>query len=437
MPRRRTVLATAAIAVAILGAGAEAAPSAVADPSTVARFADRASATRYAGPAFDACTAPPLSTMIAWGASPYRALGVYVGGPNRSCTQANLTADWVGSVSRRGWKLLPVYMGRQAPCSSRVKAVKITPSKYLSQGKASAGDAVAALSALGMQPGSVVYADMENYSPSDAMCRDVVLGYLSAFTRELHRRGYLSGIYVNLSSGARHLATAYGSTSYARPDAVWIARWDGSPSLSGLAGVPDQAWSTHQRIKQYLGDHNETYGGRRINIDTNWVNAPVATVSQPYQVEDNAIARTGPAVSSTAVATLPPGAPVQVTCQAPGPTTAGGSTGWDKLPDGSYVSEKYLSPLVLTGYRVSLPRCYYPYQVSAPGGLSRRAGTGAGTAKHGTLPSGALVWVVCQRGGDQVGTSKIWDKIDTGYYVSDYFVSTPSQTTFSAPIPRC
>jgi hypothetical protein len=434
MRHRCTTLVIVVLAlVAILATALVESPGAVADPATVTAFSKQAAATRYTGAAFDACSAPPLSTMIAWGASPYRALGVYVGGPNRSCTQPNLTAAWVGSVTSRGWKLLPVYMGRQAPCSSRPKAVKITASKTISQGKASADDAIATMTALGLQPGSIVYADMENYQATNAACRTAVIGYLSAFTRELHRLGYLSGVYVNLSSGAKDLAVAYQSTSYARSDAIWVARWDGSPRLTGLAAVPDQTWSAHQRIKQYLGDHIETHGGRRINIDTDWVDAPVATVTQAFLLSTAAVARMAPSPAALGVASLARGTSVRVTCQTVGAKVAGSAI-WDKFPDGSYVNAHDLSP---TAAQLALPQCYYPYQVTAAGGLSKRSGPAATTTAHGALATGALAWVVCQRPGAKVAGTKVWDRIDSGYYVSDYYVSTRSKTTYSAPIPRC
>ena len=68
---------------------------AMAEPATPVAYPAWASATVYTGQAFDACTAPPLTTMQAWLASPYRAIGVYVGGQNRTCAQPELTRDWV------------------------------------------------------------------------------------------------------------------------------------------------------------------------------------------------------------------------------------------------------------------------------------------------------------------------------------------------------
>ena len=66
---------------------------AAAEPATTVSYPSSASATRLTGYAFDACTAPPLATMQAWKiASPYKGVGVYIGGVSRSCAQPNLTA---------------------------------------------------------------------------------------------------------------------------------------------------------------------------------------------------------------------------------------------------------------------------------------------------------------------------------------------------------
>jgi Domain of unknown function (DUF1906) len=60
----------------------------------------------YTGRGFDACTAPSSAAMQAWLASPYRAVGVYIGGVNRACTQPNLTAAWVSAQQAAGWHLI-------------------------------------------------------------------------------------------------------------------------------------------------------------------------------------------------------------------------------------------------------------------------------------------------------------------------------------------
>ena len=70
----------------------------------------------FTGLGFDTCAAPDTGTMQAWLSSPYRALGIYVGGANRACGDGNLSAGWANAVQAQGWKLAPLYVGLQAPC---------------------------------------------------------------------------------------------------------------------------------------------------------------------------------------------------------------------------------------------------------------------------------------------------------------------------------
>ncbi|MFF3561154.1 glycoside hydrolase domain-containing protein [Streptomyces sp. NPDC002574] len=432
----------AASFAAVLGAATALvlAPAAAAEPATSTGYPAGATATRFSGLAFDACTAPPLTTIQAWGASPYRALGVYISGVNRTCAQPQLTADWVSSVSRLKWRLLPIHKGLQPPCGGRPTDAKIsrTAATARTQGTAAAGDAVAAAKALGMRPGSAFYNDIENYAQADVGCRTAVLSYVSGWTKELHRLGYLSGVYMNLNLGAQQLSDAFTSASYARPDALWIARYDGTDTLKGWAGVADGKWSVHQRAKQYRGSHDETYGGVTVNIDNDRLDAPVATVAYTYTVTSPGAlnARSGPSSSYPLVRTHASGSALQVVCQTPGPKV-GSTTVWDKLTDGTYVTDHYVSTPSATGYSAPLPRCVYPYQVTASGGLTVRAGPGSSYAAQGSAANGALAWVICQRSGSAVGTTKIWDRLDSGRYVSDHYVATLSGTTYTKPVPRC
>src|SRR4051812_1497505 len=100
MTRRRTISLTAVL-LAMVTALATTTPAA-AEPSTTVSYGPGAAATRFKGAAFDACDAPTTTTMQAWRASPFRAVGVYIGGPNRTCSQRNLSQTWVTTVSRTG-----------------------------------------------------------------------------------------------------------------------------------------------------------------------------------------------------------------------------------------------------------------------------------------------------------------------------------------------
>src|SRR5215211_5875459 len=319
--RRRPVAAAtlrarvvAAIMLAAVLAALPIMPAAV-EPATVVLYPTSTSATRLTGYAFDTCSAPPLATMQTWKiASPYRGVGTYIGGVSRSCAQPNLTAAWVTVTSLQGWRIIPIYVGHQAPCTSRPNATKFSSSTAAALGTTDAAD------------------------------RTDVLTYVSAWTKELHRLGYLAGMYANLSTGAKHLSEAYISPAYARPDVLWMARWDGIATLTDWAGIPNALWSNHQRGKQYGGDHVETHGGIKINIDSNLLDAPVATVGYAYQITSSANlnGRSGPLTSTAVVQGYPPGATVGVVCQTAG-TKIGTTSVWNKLTDGNYVSDYYVS----------------------------------------------------------------------------------------------
>jgi uncharacterized protein YraI len=436
MVHRRRLWRWALVISATALAAMTAAPPAMAEPATTVAYPAWASATQYTGQAFDTCTAPALTTMQAWLASPYRAVGVYVGGQNRTCLQPELTSSWVRGVVDLGWRLIPIYKGLQPPCGGKPTDVKIVPSAAATEGTKAADDASAQVKALGMFRGGAIYYDMEHYTTTDTACRNAVLTFLSAWTKELHHLGYVSGVYENLNLGARDLAGVYNSSSYARPDALWIARYDLDPGLTGWAGIADSLWAVHQRAKQYKADFTATYGGVTLAIDADNVDAPVATTAFAYQATALVRARGGPGPSYPLVKVYQNGASVAVVCQTPG-TTVGSTKVWDKLNDGSYVTDFYVGTPSKTGYSAPITRCLYPYQVTATNGANERSGPGISHPITGVLPGGALAWLFCQRAGSTVGGTRIWDEIDSRHWVSDKWVATPSKPGYSKPAPRC
>lgn len=413
-------------------------------PSPVtATYPAGATATWYKGRAFDTCSAPSLKAIRAWGKSPYRALGVYFAGRNRACGQPRLTASWVTAVSAQKWRLLPIYVGLQPRClrkNGQAKVVKSDPRKIkhslaASEGKAAADSAAAKGQALGLRPGSVFYDYIGNYSTS---CSSGVVTFVSAWTKELHRLGFLAGVYVNRSSAAQDLSRVYTSKSFGRPDALWVISWTKNPSLSGWAGVSGSKWAVRQRARQYRGPHKEAYGGTTINIDSDNFNAPAATVAYDYEVasRDGLNARTGPSTSQAIAKVHGPGSTLRVVCQASGSAILG-SRVWDKLADGTYVTDAYVSTPAKVGYSAPLPRCSYPYQVTASPTLNERDGAGKSYPIAGQLPHGSLAWVVCQKAGSAVKKTRVWDRLQDNHWVSDYYLATPSRTTYSGPAPRC
>ncbi|HEX3241188.1 MAG TPA: DUF1906 domain-containing protein [Solirubrobacterales bacterium] len=238
-------------------------------PRTTPQASASAGGAVFTGLGFDACTAPSQKSMSAWRASsPYEAIGVYIGGSNRGCSQPNLTASWVTTQTAAGWHLIPTYVGLQAPTSACSSCAKLNSNQATAQGAAAATDAVTQAGALGMGPGSPIYFDMEAYTRTSSATA-ATLAFLESWTEKLHALGYSSGVYSSSASGIADLAGQVGS-GYTLPDDIWFANWNGVASTSDPY-VPANAWSGHQRIHQYRGGHDETYGGVTINIDNNYV----------------------------------------------------------------------------------------------------------------------------------------------------------------------
>jgi hypothetical protein len=324
----------------------------------------------YYGRGFDTCAAPSLATLQAWAAaSPYRAIGVYVGGLNRACGWGNLSAGWIAAATAAGWKMIPTYVGYQAPCNQQGGMATINPAQAYPQGVASADDAVVQMAALGMGAGNPVYNDMEYYYP-DPACRQSVLTFLTGWTTELHHRGYLSGVYSSSAAGIHDLAGVVGNPAYTPPDDIFMANWNGVAGVYNDPWVPNTDWIYHQRLHQYLGGHNETYRGATINIDSDFLDGAVGVAGggggagggsgtvyphhvmiYPY-VSEHPL----PTYNSPTTRTWPYGAVVNILCQTRGPYVAGTGV-WDRLDDGGYVTDAYVDTTGHDTWSPPIPQC--------------------------------------------------------------------------------
>jgi Rv2525c-like, glycoside hydrolase-like domain/Putative peptidoglycan binding domain len=271
----------AAAALTLLG-GACVATSAPADSVT----ANVATPGAFHGYGFDQCLAPSQKAMDVWlRQSPYLAVGIYISGASRACrVQPNLTPTWVTTQLRNGWKLLPITLGPQASCNARFPRyahdvrISADPGKagrYATarrQGAAEADKTVAAAKALGLSPGSTLWYDLEGFDATRHGCRYSAMAFLSAWTRELHTLHYVSGVYSSAGSGIWMLdqARMKTPTTYHLPDQIWIARWDGQANTS-TTYISNAGWQPGGRMKQYVGGHNERYGGVTINIDRDYL----------------------------------------------------------------------------------------------------------------------------------------------------------------------
>jgi hypothetical protein len=222
--------------------------------------------TDYHGRGFDACTAPSTGYMRAWRRhSPYRAVGIYIGGSDRACAQPNLTRSWLRREAGAGWHFIPLYVGPQAEYGEL--------SSPAEQGTAAAADAVTQAELLGFPRRTPLYYDMEAYPSGDT---DAVLSFLSAWTVTIHQLGYDSGVYSSSSAGVADLAAQYFRGTYTMPDVIYDALWNGLRNTHDPVFKPHE-WSPHRRLHQYNGNTEQTFGGDTIDIDQDYLNVSLAS----------------------------------------------------------------------------------------------------------------------------------------------------------------
>lgn len=233
---------------------------------------------------FDKCTAAPFNQMtIWWNTSPFYDVNIYIGGQNRGCTQAQLTPTWVDQISTQGWGLIPTWVGLQSPCSGCTSCAKHSTDNTAAeqQGRAEADAAHTAAVNLGMDAGTIVYFDMERYTvpnPDTNNCRASTRAFLNGWTQRMHELNDKSGVYGSPCNAIQDWTPGAIANS---PDAVWLARWWLPPRLFFFGTAADGCdiasnWSNHQRIHQYQGGHDETWGGVTFNIDRDASDATVA-----------------------------------------------------------------------------------------------------------------------------------------------------------------
>ncbi|WP_188111100.1 glycoside hydrolase domain-containing protein [Nocardioides antri] len=229
----------------------------------------------WTGHAFDACRAPSQRVMDRWRtASPFTGVGIYLGGIHRACEQRHLTPRWVTRQLRAGWKLLPIWVGPQASCTGFDHRIVSRPGPLDRYGAARADGArqarwaAATARSLRLPRGELIFYDLEGFDTRNERCRRSSLAFLEAWTEQIHRSGYRSGVYSHVNSGIALLSRT--GSAYTRPDAVWYAWID---RVGGMPGeyVADPAFMRASRVHQYALDTSVEFGGIEMSIDWNFV----------------------------------------------------------------------------------------------------------------------------------------------------------------------
>jgi len=222
------------------------------------------------GQGFDQCSIGSTGAMQTWySSSPYRYANAYIGGINRACSQPGLSSSWVNTVVAQGWRLFPTWVGPQAPCVTSCPGCSHfsnNSSTAATQGTNNANTAASVAAKLGLT-NTIIYYDMEVYSSGS--CAAAVQAFVNSWTAQLHAKGNLAGVY-----GSPYNASDWASISNP-PDDVWIADWNDQDTVWNLSPLSNGLWVNNQRLHQYVGGHNETWGGVTFNIDTDVLDGSV------------------------------------------------------------------------------------------------------------------------------------------------------------------
>lgn len=114
----------------------------------------------------------------------------------------------------------------------------------------------------------------------------MVQEFAKGWAAGLHFFGHTAGFYSSLCSGIKDLAA---SPDAGLMDATWPAAWPYNPddprystyvpnlfgmNCGGVTTPSDSYWWNHQRLRQFRGGHDETWGGVTINIDSDAMDGP-------------------------------------------------------------------------------------------------------------------------------------------------------------------
>lgn len=258
---------------------------------------------------FDSAVLPDLAKLQAWWqASPYYDIGIYAPGSPNGPSDPALSAAWVTAASKQGWGIVPIWPGLQAPCgcdnppsgphahdtypqchqrgAGQTFSFKLTQAEQ--QGEAQALAAYNSVKALGLD-GSIVYADIEPYDASASDGRNLSCGaateaYVSGWVKGMHQDGGAgsAGVYGIVWDAVPHTPVSQPqAVDFQGADSVFLARDDNRVTVWGLnhdseSQLDDTLWATRQRIHQFRGGSQESWGGASLYIDSNVEDAPIA-----------------------------------------------------------------------------------------------------------------------------------------------------------------
>jgi hypothetical protein len=219
-----------------------------------------------------ACGWSAASAKAFFTGSPYYNFELYFGGSEAACP---VSGSFAATVLQQGWRLMPLWVGRQSSCTSGYgNHISTDPATAFSQGKAEEDAAYNVLSGTGwtwnMSQVPVIY-DLEGFNTGNSTCVTAANNFIAGWVSEAHvAPAQIAGVYG--STCASNLQ-AYASISSV-PDFIDGAAYNGNKSVWSMPCVSSSSWVNQQRFKQYNGDHNETWNGYTVKVDSDCADGP-------------------------------------------------------------------------------------------------------------------------------------------------------------------
>jgi hypothetical protein len=232
------------------------------------------------GEGLDSCAAPSTGQMAHfWNGTPYYYWGIYIGGDERGCSQANLTKGWIATVTngtadgvQMNWKLLPIWVGPQDPCQSGFgHYISTNTTTAFDQGESEGASAYEEwVTTLGQSASTPIEYDMEyNGDTITSTCLTAMHYFIDGWVTQLHLPpAQKAGLYTSTGGDLNSFATISSP-----PDFIDGANYSSGKSTADMPGVSSSHWSHQQRHKQYRGPHNETWNGTTLSVDNRCANS--------------------------------------------------------------------------------------------------------------------------------------------------------------------
>jgi hypothetical protein len=229
------------------------------------------------GEGVGSCGFSTSSAHAFWSNTPYYNMELYVGGDEAACPAS---ASFESTVGGYGFHFMPLWVGPQDPCTSFGNVFSTNTSTAYSQGRTQENDMANTMRAWGMSTtGAPVIYDLEGYNTTST-CVAAAQSFIAGWDNDAYTAPVqVPGVYGSTCGSD---LTAFASLGSNVPNFIDGADYDGNKNTTVMQCVPSLDWVHSQRLKQYNGDHSETWNGVTVTVDSDCANGPM------YPSGDNA-----------------------------------------------------------------------------------------------------------------------------------------------------